>query len=291
MNRLPRPLHDDATAIANLANNARLGSYPDLRAELPHLQQAYAQYVAAGGNVHAIDPVPISDVVGNHLRKHYKQPPAELRHIDTLRSDHEHRTCPMCGSSHSGTLDHILPKETYAAFSIFSCNLVPACKCNALRGTAVTGPGPNQRVLHPYFDLCLGTRLLAASFTDLGDVPSVAIQIIPEATHPEYAAIAFHVQTIVERTAIKNFLLERWFNLCRKPSLVVRALATNPASEVSLRQTLEDELDQLDDISGSKNNWHSIFLAGLLELDTLRWLYRQLQKPGRAPNEPLLPSG
>lgn len=73
--------------------------------------------------------------------------------------------CPMCGSLHSGTLDHIFPQSDYPEFAVFSRNLVPACKCNSKRQNDLLGDGQGERILHPYYDVCLGERLLSARCT------------------------------------------------------------------------------------------------------------------------------
>jgi hypothetical protein len=288
MNKIPQPPYDDAAALASLAANPDVASYPHLIPLIPTIQSAYTQYTAAGGNAFNVALVPLAHQVSVNLRKNYKSPNKDLTHITSMRKETEHKPCPMCGSFHSGTLDHLLPKNTYAAFAIFSKNLVPACKCNSKRKETLTGPLANQRILHPYFDNCLAERLIGADFTALGPVPLVKIKLQVPATHPEYAAIDFHVQSIVEESAIKNWLIARWAKLCRKPSLVVRELKTNPASLVQLQDILARERDELDESYESKNNWESVFITGLLEPSVTAWIYSQMTKLGRLPNEPLV---
>jgi len=59
-------------------------------------------------------------------------------------------------------------------------------------------------------------------------------------------------------------------------------------SRIRLRQSLEEELDMLDDQHRGKNTWNSTFVAGLLERDVLLWLFWQMYTPGRLPNGPLV---
>lgn len=287
MNKLPRPPYDDAVILQNLARNKRVKSYPHLQAEMATLQLAYAQYEGAGGNVHHVAPVTISNAIATYLKGHYESPGKDLSHIGALRDDHEHRACPMCGSLHSGTLDHLLPQADYAAFALFSANLVPACKCNSKRGDVVAGAA-GGRVLHPYFDHCLTERLIRGDFSDLGAVPEVTLQLCIDGAHPDYAAVTFHVATVVSRSAILRYLRDRWAALCRKPSLAIRALSRNPPTEAALLHTLSDELELLDDEHCSKNNWNSAFVAGLMEPPVVSWLYERMCIPGRVPNGPLV---
>jgi hypothetical protein len=288
MNKIPSPRIDDAMALQAVSNNSKLGSYPDLQGVRAVIQQGYLQYVAARGNAHAVMPVLLSQQIGAHLESHYKSPPADLKHITDLRAETEHLACPMCGSSHRGTLDHLLPKGNYPAFAVFSLNLVPACKCNSKRKELLKGPNPGERILHPYFDDCLAERLIAAKFEKLGAIPDVRLQLCVDSTHPDYAAIDFHVRSIVQRTSIVNFLRDRWIEFCRKPSLIVRALKRNPQSAQALKLTLEEELALLDDLYRGKNTWYSIFVAGLLHPEVLLWIFSQMHSPGRAADGPLI---
>lgn len=141
--------------------------------------------------------------------------------------------------------------------------------------------------LHPYFDDCLGERLVSARFEDLGEVPRVSVVLMISNTHPHHSAINFHVRSIVQRTAVVRYLADRWSSLFRKPSRVVRAFAENIATQAEVHALLKEERDALDDLHKGKNNWNSIFVSGLLDPIVLAWLAGRLSMPGRAPDSPL----
>lgn len=284
MNKITRPYINDALALTELAENKKASSYPQLRAIVDIVHLAYAQYEAVGGNAFAVAPVTLSAQARDYLKGHYKSPAKGLSHINTLRLSQEHLTCPMCGSTHRGTLDHLLPQASHPTFAIFSLNLVPACKCNSNRSDRLLGDNPGERILHPYFDGCLSMRLIRAKFEDLGPVPRISVDLCIPATHPDYAAVSFHVRTVVKSMPIVGYLNKKWANLYRKPSLAVRALAANPRSITALKTLLLTELLQLDDEHGGKNNWNSMFVAGLLDRPVLTWLFQSLNEPGRKPN-------
>lgn len=288
MNRIPKPMYDDAGAFQALASNHRLESHPRLQPIVATILASYSQYAAVSGNPAHVQNQAIHAELGKFLKGHYASPPKDLLHITTLRESSEHRVCPMCGSMHGGTLDHYLPKNAYPIFSVFSLNLVPACKCNSKRKETLTGPNHNERVLHPYFDDCLGQRLIKAKFEDLGKVPRVTVVLAVPATHPDYAAIAFHFRKIVQKTAIQRYVADRWSNLCRKPSLAVRALERNIDDPAELQRELQKELNLLDDQFGGKNNWNSVFVSGLLEPPVMEWLRQRLSSAGRQPDAPLI---
>ncbi|WP_124597704.1 hypothetical protein [Burkholderia sp. Bp8963] len=288
MNKLPRPEVDDAAALQLLAENERLSSFPHLRAAVQSINDGYEQYIAVRGDAFHVHHVPLNAEVGGYLKKHYASPPAVLDYITTLRLDAEQRVCPMCGSMHRGTLDHLLPKENYAAFSIFSQNLIPACKCNVRRGQTVIGAGQGERILHPYFDDCLAERLIAARFEDLAMVPRISLRILLEREHPRYSAVAFHVEKIVSTSAILEYVKDKWVQLCQKPKLAVRALGAVPASVERLREILTEELSLTDESHGGQNNWNSVFVAGLLDTDVSLWLFERLNAPERLQDGPLV---
>ncbi len=287
MNKVQLPPYDDPAAFVSLSNNALLGSYPQLQPLIGTVQTGYAQYQAVNGEPTLVLNPPIGAASATFLKKHYAKPPADLAHITEMRDSTEHLLCPMCGSMHSGTLDHYLPMNGFPIFAVFSKNLVPACKCNSKRKETLLGCNPGERVLHPYFDDCLGERLVSARFEDLGAVPKVSLVLMVSNAHPSHSAISFHVRSIVQRSAVVRYLADRWSSLFLKPSRVVRAFAENIATQVEIQALLEEERAALDDVHKGKNNWNSIFVSGLLDPIVLAWLAARFAVPGRVPDSPL----
>lgn len=288
MNFIQRLQYDDDGALDELAENPLLGSYPHLCIHVPTLKAGYAQYLAVNGDATQVTPVILPDNIADYMRRHYKSPPRALDYIKSIRENSDWNTCPMCGSMHSGTLDHFFDKEQHPAFAIFSPNLVPACKCNSLRDACLTGDCPEERLLHPYFDAILNDRLVAARFADLGETPQVETRIILDHEHPSYAAAKFHHDKIVARTAIVRYLISRWSMLLRRPSLVVPDLKNNPVDHDDLVAKIKDERDRIDGYRGGKNNWDSIMLSGLLDEHVIDWLLNRLLRPERQANSTLL---
>ena len=288
MNRLDPPDYfDDAAALDALALNTRLKCYPHLAAQIPAIKGAYVQYVAASGNAHGIANVALPDPIQAQLKSLYASPSKELPHIDRIREESDVNCCPMCGSFHSGTLDHLLPKTEYPVFAIFGRNLVPACLCNSKRTNQLTGANQSQRILHPYFDDILRERLFVAHFDDLGLAPKITLRRVLDPADPHAPAVRFHVTNVVERTSILRHLRTSWTNLLRRPSLAAAELRDAPTSREALEGILTAELDRQDDTYGSRNNWRSVFLAGLLDAPVLDWLFAAFQGPAREADGPL----
>jgi len=195
----------------------------------------------------------------------------------------------MCGSSRCGTLDHVMPKAGYPCFSIFGMNLVPACKCNLLRTNRLTNPAfPGARLLHPYYDDILSERLLTARFRDLGPVPKVGLRSVLDAAHPFRNAVDFHLTNVVRRSGAAEWIRGEWAKMVLKPGLLIRPLKKNPATRAGLVDLLEEERQDVDESTGSKNSWMSMMLSGLLADDVVDWLFVALTAPGRPPNGPLV---
>lgn len=289
MNRLDPPdfFNDDA-ALDALSLNNLLKSYPHLQQHVPAIKAGYAQYIAANGNVSAINKVALPGPIEGYLKDLYGSPSGDIAHIGEIREESDPDCCPMCGSFHSGTLDHVMPKAQYASFAIFGRNLVPACKCNTKRTSNIIGAGAGERILHPYFDDILRERLIAAHFEDLGPVPRVTLRILLDANSPHYAAVCFHINNVVKRTSILRHMSKSWKKMLRHPSVAAAELRHDPTSPAALREILEFELSRQDNTHGGRNNWQSVFIAGLLEVHVLDWLFAAFGRPGRGPDAPLL---
>ena len=76
--------------------------------------------------------------------------------------------------------------------------------------------------------------------------------------------------------------------MLRRPSLTAAELRNAPAIRQELEDILALELDRQDDTHGSKNNWRSVFIAGLLDDPVLDWLIAAFQRPNYQPDGPLL---
>jgi len=289
MNRIDLPDYfDDEAALDALAENDKLDDYEHLGPAVPAIKSGYVQYINSAGNARIISDVALAAKVKNKLKYLYTKPSKELTHIGRIRDESDANCCPMCGSFHSGTLDHLLPKTDYPVFAIFGPNLVPACKCNTKRGKHTIGLLPDERVLHPYFDDILSSRLFAARFEDLGQAPIVTLRPLLARADPHTAAVNFHMKHVVERTSIIDYLTKSWNQMIRRPSLAASELRTAPASRETLGNIFLNELGRQDDTHDSLNNWRSVFLAGLLDDHVLDWLFDAFQRPGWRADGPLI---
>lgn len=288
MRKLPFPTFDDVAAIEALATNDRLGSFPKLMPLVKAIKDGYAQYHASSGNAQAIAKVNIPAEEANWLRKHYKSPPICLEELDEIREENLALPCSMCGSLHAHTLDHVLPKEDHPSFAVFSRNLVPACDCNLKRGRNFLGNAAGARVLHPYYDACLDERIFTAKFTGIGATAIADVVIVVDAAHGQYAAIEYHLDMIIKKTGVLNWLRKQWVKFIRAPKKIVGTLNFIPTTEQSVIDAINEHLADRDWEHDSPNNWESMFAHGLLDPAVTNWLYQRLSAVGRGVNDPVV---
>lgn len=85
--------------------------------------------------------------------------------------------CPFCSCAPAETLDHFMSKSIYPGFSVLPVNLSPACfSCNKGKGFAAIGP--DDQVLHPYYE---------------SDLLETAIWLYAEVVETVPASVSFRV--------------------------------------------------------------------------------------------------
>jgi hypothetical protein len=182
----------------------------------------------------------------------------------------------MCGSPKITSVDHILPKELYPEFSIYSKNLVPACDCNIKRKTTLMNRVNGVRVLHPYFDDCLSVRQLSCSISIYvhGSVPEIKIEYV-DPNHPLITSLQFHYENIVKKSGIIGWLESQWDSLMNLPESVIQTFPSMVMTDQEMNVHLQRAL-RLNDISyGTPNNWYSIFIHGVLNSQAIKPLLLQ----------------
>jgi hypothetical protein len=276
LKKLDFPLVDDLEQTTVLSENDGLyqTSYPHLRNRLNDVLACYHSYCEHEGNALLINSLGLEDPLKSGLKSNYSSPPNSLSYIEEIRLSSP-RVCPMCGSLKPSTLDHILPKEDYAEYAIYSRNLVPACDCNIKRGRTLIDRDASERVLHPYFDSCLTQRLLSCEISPDPTFPMVEIRIkYLASSHLHAGNVRFHTENIVLRAGLLNWLTSQWSSAVDYPSAVIQTLPHSLiASAWDMQLALEDALARNDRSLGTPNNWQSIFVHGLLASpDALEWL-------------------
>jgi len=276
--KLGFPPVNDSLSTTLVAKNRALHktSFPSLKKALPKVLGSYQQYLDESGNALNITPIGLTENLKKGLQKNYSSPPNSLTYIKEIRSSSP-RVCPMCGALKTTSLDHVLPKEDYPEFSIYSKNLVPACDCNIKRKRETINLATGARVLHPYFDGCLQKRQLSCSIIPRVNFPNADIKIsYVNLTDPLIESLKFHTEKVVLPSGLIGWLDSQWASLVQYPLGIIHTLphkAINDDNE--LRGYLTDALKRYDDSYETPNNWESIFVHGLLGSGgVLAWLLK-----------------
>ncbi|MGW4890710.1 hypothetical protein ACWEQL_00345 [Kitasatospora sp. NPDC004240] len=134
--------------------------------------------------LHTLDPAAFTPgTVGDNveLLKNYTQRMAKVAAPARPVYDELKMTpprCPLCDHRAVTTLDHHLPKSSFALLAVAPTNLIPACSdCNKTKGHTAPSRAEEQ-TLHPYFD-------------DLGDVRWLGAQVVEQTP----AFVTFFVNT------------------------------------------------------------------------------------------------
>lgn len=248
---------NDEDALTLLISRKTLAARAALSTHKNSISTAYTAYQANRGNIlNTPKAVGIPDTDREILKKLYTAD--RLNIFEDIRRKLSPRVCPMCGSPGSGTLDHVFPKSPYPEFSVFTKNLVPACQCNLRRGVNAAGPN-NGRVLHPYFDEIMNERLAIVEFSSTPPRPT-SIKACYTGAHLE--AVKFHIKEIILKNNAVIWFEDLWASFKRAPSSFI-TLSTIFNEIGQLESILEDRTHKYDDEYGTKNNWNSMFFAGM----------------------------
>jgi hypothetical protein len=186
----------------------------------------------------------------------------------------------MCGSTlPPDEIDHVIPKNIYPEYSVFSHNLVPACKCNRKKGQVYKGLVPPERVLHPYYDKLMQHRLVYLSFEKGIEKPE--IDVVLAAPHDENETLKFHVEKILKKTTLLRYAENAWAKFSDLPRLTLRSFkkVSGPINVFDFREEMEALVEESDYKHGTPNNWQSMFHYGLLHSPLhLDFVHQQLNQ-------------
>jgi hypothetical protein len=259
------PYVDDLGELQKLANNKKVGSYPDLMHHYIEFKNQYQAYTDKGGDPWQVTSLTLDVAFKDALKVHYDNPPDNsLEFIDDFRRDLSPTICPMCGGFGNGTLDHYLPQANYPEFKFLSKNLVPACNCNSLRSTKVQGVVSPARAIHPFYDNFLDDRLYQVVFTGSYEAPTITIDVV-NPNHPNIDILKFHLDEVILNVATQGWLEKFWADLTRRPHDILDiVLPVNHLDGIILFGSIERLRNAKDKEHGTPNNWHSMFYTGLL---------------------------
>lgn len=94
-------------------------------------------------------------------------------------------SCPYCGRKGLGTIDHYLPQDQFAVFSVYSPNMVPAChQCQSKKGSRYSSQ--TERPIHPLLDRfgIAQAVIIRTSMHESGNLAESTFTFSSQRTHP-----------------------------------------------------------------------------------------------------------
>lgn len=264
MKHITPHIFDDAVALDELAMSvARIGKILNLGAKA-HLLSAYSTYAT-----YVADPAATQSkfkgraISSALLVAAYESPPVAILPLkNAVQTSLSPNICPMCGSLKTGTADHYLPKADYPEFAFYSWNLVPACDCNTKRGSALYGPGVDERIIHPFYEKKLLERIISTDFDFSKGTPALTIKkIYPTGINP--TTIDFHVKNIHEKTTMLDWLIAEWARLLEAPMDSMTWYPDVTVRKIQVDHRVVELMKASDKKLGTPNNWMSALFHGV----------------------------
>jgi hypothetical protein len=220
----------------------------------------YHAYRVHGGNPWSIAGSKFSEGLGAIQQKLYENRKSVAR-FKKLRGQ-QVASCPMCGSSVTGALDHFLPKEAFPEFSVMAANLVPACtSCNSsVKGRTYKGESPDEWLIHPYFDTLAKSDLWEIRI--IQPYPAARFEAIPSSHHSPsiQKRVAFHLKYVLGEQ-FQRACTNAWATLPQHMRNVAPTAAPISVADVHAELT---RLVSYHYITTGRNAWLSAFHRGLL---------------------------
>lgn len=246
--------------IDDLKNlNSLTNGYGDLHGTYAKIEKAYKGYVVTSGSPH-LKAIGLSTTQQNCLHAAYTNAAKKfgLDWIPLLRSELL-GSCPMCGNSALGTVEHYLPKTPFPEFSVFSLNLVPSCSsCNQKRGSKHAN-GVKHQLLHPIFDEDMLKKLrLVTQFDTSESVLKFEIGFNSQIfTVNEGDRIWAHINMCVDLSAFKRATMVQ---------ISKTAARVKRKGVADWKSVILEDLETMCDAS-LEYGWEASCLRGLLEVD------------------------
>lgn len=252
MHHLPLP----ATAAEDEAVVNKLAEDPCWAPHAADWIAAYQTYRASGGSPFSITALDLSADL--HSRKYNlydtrggSGPLLRIRRTKGLKS------CPVCGSPVTGSLDHYLPRDIYPEFSIMRANLVPACMhCNSgVKGKTVHGGDP-RRFIHPYFDQWASQALWFVEIVPPYEAARFVPRPLPNLPAPQDEIVTFHLANVLGMQ-FQLSMATSWSSLPGQLKMRDAELTTG-----SVLHQLDLEL-RVARHAGGDNSWQAALLRGI----------------------------
>jgi hypothetical protein len=160
-------------------------------------------------------------------------------------------SCPYCGRKGLGTIDHYLPQEHFAVFSVYSPNMIPACQACQLNKRSRYS-NRSKRPIHPLLDRFSIAQevIIRTKIHDSGDLGESAFTFSSQSTR---ARLPRRVRKNEALMLKKHY---RFFDLAKRDEVVKDCILELNG----LRSRLYDEQVPVGDLAAVRR-WTADVLA------------------------------
>jgi len=124
-------------------------------------------------------------------------------------------SCPYCGRKGLGTIDHYLPQDHFAVFSVYSPNMIPACQaCQLKKGSRYSCE--SRRPIHPLLDRfgIAQEVIIRTRIHESGELDESSFTFSSQPTHPKLP------RRIRKREAMLLKKHYRFFDMAKRDEVV-----------------------------------------------------------------------
>ncbi|HEI9711337.1 TPA: hypothetical protein SLN25_002680 [Serratia marcescens] len=200
---------------------------------------------------------------------YYNSSPKKLdAFIKARRTEHSLTACPYCGNPVTPTtLDHFIPKDEWAEYSIYPDNLVPQCvDCAPIKGDFYYSSNMLMcKYLHPfYYDLLsrigfnITTTVSSAGVFNF----NIVCKYDSSLTEEDLGRVRLHLQSLNVVSRIKVFCKRKVKNIVEEQK----------ARRNDVRVFLNARLDRYSHPLNLYNNWSDALFISLLDVNIVDYL-------------------
>lgn len=244
---------------------ARDVSLPTLKKEICEKYNDYVHIV--NGLDNNLPESMFSSAANSDLKKHfidlYNYPTSRLKELlISKRREHALTSCPYCGNpTIPDTLDHFIPKDKLAEYSIYPNNLVPQCRSCAPIKSNKYFPHANDLVMfaHPFYSRLLDNVIIEIiSSLDEGKVNFQVKFSTRTDNVQEQRAIILHIISLKVKERILVYCdkeIKKWIRKLKNTNFNIEQVLHARYSEHDLHE--------------ARSNWEFVLYRSLLENDSV----------------------
>jgi len=200
---------------------------------------------------------------------YYNNPPKKLRELLTSRrKEHELTSCPYCGNPVTPTtLDHFMPKDLWAEYSMYPNNLVPQCvDCAPIKSDFYyCKTSKSCLFIHPLYNDVLSKIGISITTEIIGKEKfnfKVTCKYDPSIQKDELERIILHLNNLDISNRVKDY--------CRRKIKTITKEQKNKKNDI--RDYIDAKLSRYSHPLNVYDNWEVAFYASLRDEKLIMYL-------------------